>query len=482
MKSHAQVVVIGGGVTGCAILYHLAMMGWRDVVLLERKELTSGSSWHAAGNLFALTSPSIVSVLQKYTSSSIPSWNRRAASHRPSSGRRPALRANETEVEALKVMQSRGRRVGIEFGVHQPGRGKALAPIVETDGLIGILHEPARGHVDPASATNAYAKAARNLGATVYRHTPVIETNQTPDGGWQVVTPEGTITAEYVVNAAGLWAREVGALAGITLPLMPVEHHYLVTETIPEIAAMDHELPVITEAEAGLLQPPGGSGPAARRLREQVLPLGRGRNAARFRSRAAAGRPRAHGGEFPQGGRVHAGLGRGRHQADHQRADDLLARPRALARALSGTVQLHLRLRRDDRLQPRAAASAARSPIGSSTASPLWTSSVGTSPASATTPAWPTPRPGPSTSMSTGPSAISPIRSFPPAVRPRLFRSTDRPEEPGRGVRRGLRLRGTHVVRPVRRAATGRAILSSDQLVRRSRRRVPGGARRGRPV
>ncbi|MEM7223338.1 MAG: FAD-dependent oxidoreductase [Pseudomonadota bacterium] len=261
MKSHARVVVIGGGVTGCAILYHLAKMGWSDVVLLERKELTSGSSWHAAGNLFALTSPSNVSVLQKYTLELYPRLeeeSEQACGYHPTGGLHFAR--NATEVEALKVMQSRGRRVGIESNFITQAEAKEMAPIVETSGLEGILHEPLRGHVDPASATNAYAKAARKLGATVYRHTPVIETNQTADGGWDVVTPEGTITADYVVNAAGLWAREVAALAGISLPLMPVEHHYLVTETIPEIAAMDHELPVITEAEAGYYSRQEGQG------------------------------------------------------------------------------------------------------------------------------------------------------------------------------------------------------------------------------
>ena len=122
------------------------------------------------------------------------------------------------------------------------------------------LWEPTKGHVDPASATQAFATAARALGATVRRHTPVIGTKQTSDGGWEVITPNGSIMADYLVNASGLWAREVGALAGITFPLMPVEHHYLVTEDIAEVTALDFELPNISYPEANVYVRQEGSG------------------------------------------------------------------------------------------------------------------------------------------------------------------------------------------------------------------------------
>lgn len=261
MKSHAQVVVVGGGVTGCSILYHLAKMGWTDVVLVERKELTSGSSWHAAGNLFALTSPSNVAALQKYTIDLYPELEAesgQSCGHHPVGGLHLA-RAKD-EVEALKIARSQGRRNGIEAEFLTLAEARDLAPILNTDGLSAVLFETTKGHVDPSGVTHAYAKAARQRGAEIYRSTPVVETNPLPEGGWEVVTPQGTIRADYLVNAAGLWAREVAALAGIRLPLIPVEHHYLITDVVPEIAAMDRELPTIGESEAGYYARQEGKG------------------------------------------------------------------------------------------------------------------------------------------------------------------------------------------------------------------------------
>jgi dimethylglycine dehydrogenase len=261
MESHARVVVIGGGVTGCAILYHLAKMGWTDVVLLERKELTSGSSWHAAGSLFALTNPSNAAVLQKYT---IDLYPRLEAESGQSCGYHPTggihLARTDDQVTALRLLRSRGKRNGIESEFISLEEARRLAPILKTDGLKAVLHEPIKGYCDPASVTQAYAKAARDLGAKIYRQAPVIETKQRPDGGWNVVTPQGTIHADYIVNAAGLWAREVAALAGAVLPLMPVEHHYLVTETIPEIAELGREIPNISEPSGGYYSRQEGKG------------------------------------------------------------------------------------------------------------------------------------------------------------------------------------------------------------------------------
>ena len=252
MESHARVVVIGGGVTGCAILYHLAKMGWRDVVLLERQELTSGSSWHAAGSLFALTSPSNAAILQKYTIGLYPQLE---AESGQSCGYHPVggmhLARTEDQHMALKLLHSRGKRNGIESEFISVEEARRIAPILDTTGIKAVLHEPIKGYCDPASVTQAYAKAARDLGAKIHRFTPVTATRPLPDGGWEVETPEGNIRADYIVNAAGLWAREVAALAGIDLPLMPVEHHYMVTETIPEIAAFDGEIPNISEPSGG---------------------------------------------------------------------------------------------------------------------------------------------------------------------------------------------------------------------------------------
>lgn len=261
MKSHARVVVVGGGIVGCSVLYHLAKMGWKDVVLLERSELTSGSSWHAAGNLFTLTSPSSVQLLQKYTIELYPrieAESGQPVGYHPTGGLHIA--SSSEERLGLDIERGRARRNGIDCEFISFADAMGMAPILDLAGAQAVLFEPIKGHVDPSSATHAYAAAARKLGATIHRQTTVVETNPTADGAWEVVTTAGTIKADMVVNAAGLWAREVGALAGIVLPLVPVEHHYLVTEMIPEIAAMGRELPTIGDAEAGYYSRQEGQG------------------------------------------------------------------------------------------------------------------------------------------------------------------------------------------------------------------------------
>ena len=250
MQSHARVVVIGGGVTGCSVLYHLAKAGWRDVVLLERQELTAGSSWHAAGGLFTVIGPSTVAAMHKYTFEIYPELEResgQSCGFHDTGGL--TLCRSEAEVESLRVLQSAVRRLGIESEFISLEEARERAPILNTERLVGALWAQQAGHVDPASATQAFAAAARKLGATIHRHCPVIETVALDDGHWQVVTEAGSIEAERLVNAAGLWGREVAAMAGIELPLVPVEHHYLVTEPVPAIEAMRHELPQIEDGE-----------------------------------------------------------------------------------------------------------------------------------------------------------------------------------------------------------------------------------------
>lgn len=261
MEKNARVVIIGGGVTGCSILYHLAKMGWSDVVLLERSELTSGSTWHAAGNLFSLTSPSAAQKLQVYT---INLYNELEAESGQSVGYHPTgglnLASTDEEVLTLKIARAHARRNGVEAEFISLDEARERAPILNTDTLKAAMWEPLKGHVDPSSATQAYATAARKYGAKIYRQSPVIETNSVAEGGWEIITREGTIHADYLINAAGLWAREVGALAGITFPLLAVEHHYLVTESIDVIAELGHELPTISDAEAGFYTRQEGQG------------------------------------------------------------------------------------------------------------------------------------------------------------------------------------------------------------------------------
>ena len=216
MESHARVVVIGGGVTGCAILYHLAKMGWRDVVLLERQELTSGSSWHAAGSLFALTSPSNAAILQKYTIGLYPQLE---AESGQSCGYHPVggmhLARTEDQYMALKLLHSRGKRNGIEIRIHLGGGGPAHRARSSTPtGIKAVLHEPIKGYCDPASVTQAYAKAARDLGAKIHRFTPVTATRPLPDGSWEVETPEGTIRADYHRQCRGTLGAGGGGAGG----------------------------------------------------------------------------------------------------------------------------------------------------------------------------------------------------------------------------------------------------------------------------
>ena len=261
MKSSARVVVIGGGVVGCSVLYHLAKMGWRDVVLIERQELTSGSSWHAAGGLYTVTRPNAVAAAQRYTFniySELEAESGQSCGFHLTGG----LNLCRTREEMLSnlVMQSAVRRLGIDCEFISLTEAKDKAPILETGPLYAALWEEEGGHVDPASATQAFAAAARKLGAVIYRHNPVIETNPLPGGRWQVVTRDGSIECDALVNAAGLWGREVAALAGITLPLMPVEHQYLVTEPVPEIEAMAGELPQINDSEINVYARQEGKG------------------------------------------------------------------------------------------------------------------------------------------------------------------------------------------------------------------------------
>ena len=261
METSARVVVIGGGVVGCSVLYHLAKNGWSDVVLLERQELTSGSSWHAAGGLFTVVRPNAAAEMHRYTFQIYKELEKESG--QPCgfhlTGGLNVCRTQD-EIDSNLMMQSACRRLGIEGHFISLKEVQEKAPILDTSHMIGAFWEEEGGHVDPASATQAFAAAARLLGATVHRHTPVTATTQRPDGTWDVVTNKGTIHAEYLVNAAGLWGREVGRLAGIELPLMPVEHHYLVTETIPMIENLEFELPQINDNETGCYARQEGKG------------------------------------------------------------------------------------------------------------------------------------------------------------------------------------------------------------------------------
>ncbi|WP_298975938.1 FAD-dependent oxidoreductase [uncultured Roseobacter sp.] len=250
MRTHAQAVVIGGGVIGCSILYHLTKLGWTDVVLLERDELTSGSTWHAAANIHGLHDSTNISRIQHYT---MNLYNGLEAETGQSCGVfQPGSLYLAQTVERehqLRLQAAKAKLYGMNF--HEVDRDEAerLHPLVNFDGIRCIMWEPDGGNVDPSGVTNAYAAGARAAGAEIIRFCPVTGTEQQPDGTWIVRTPKGDIATEWVVNAAGLWGREVAALAGITLPLQPTEHQYFVTETIAEIDALDRRLPSVADRD-----------------------------------------------------------------------------------------------------------------------------------------------------------------------------------------------------------------------------------------
>lgn len=252
LKSHTQVVVIGGGVVGCSILYHLTRLGWSDVVLLERKELTAGSTWHAAGGFHTLNGDPNVARLQKYTIDlyhEIEKITGDPVGMHLTGGIN--LASTDGWWDMMKNEAARHKVMGIESELISPEEIRNLCPIVDTSDLKGGLFMADEGHIDPYSITHGYANAAKKQGATIYRHTKVESLNQQGDGGWEVVTDKGAIKAEHVVNAAGLWAREVGEMVGVYLPLHPFEHHYLITEGLPtlEERGKDQEIPTVVDLD-----------------------------------------------------------------------------------------------------------------------------------------------------------------------------------------------------------------------------------------
>jgi len=250
MKRHVRALVIGGGVVGCSALYHLSKLGWRDVALLERKELTAGSSWHAAGAFHALNSDPAMSRLQAYTVALYPELQKISGQdiglHYPGGLN---VAATKERWDLLRADVARHQTMGLDTRLVGPAEIRELCPIMDTRGVLGAIYDPHEGHLDPAGATHAFASAARRNGAEIYRHTRVTALRATGRGTWEVATDTDTIEAEHVVNAAGLWAREVGRMVGVDLPLLPMEHHYLITEDLAELAGASRELPVVVDLD-----------------------------------------------------------------------------------------------------------------------------------------------------------------------------------------------------------------------------------------
>ncbi len=244
MKQNYQVVVIGGGVVGCSVLYHLTKLGWKDVVLIERRELTAGSTWHAAGGFHTMNADTNIAALQGYTIKLYKELEEisglKCGLHH-SGG--ITLATTPDRMDYLKSERAKHRHMGLNTELLTPADIKKLCPITNTTGVIGALYDPLDGHLDPSGTTHAYAKAAKIGGAEIITQNPVLELKPTKDGHWDVVTQNGTIRAEHVVNCGGLWAREINEMVGVYMPLLPMEHQYLVTNEIPEVYNWHTEVP-----------------------------------------------------------------------------------------------------------------------------------------------------------------------------------------------------------------------------------------------
>ena len=250
MKSQYRVVVIGGGVVGSSVLYHLAKMGWRDVVMLERRRLASGSSWHAAGGVHTLNADPNMAALQAYTIDLLPKIEKESGQNigfHMTGGL--TLAGTPERWEWLQSNYRIFQSIGIsDCELLSPEEAQKRCPIMSVDGVLGAMWADREGYIDTTGTVQAYASAARKKGAEYYEEVKVDSLEQLSDG-WIVKTDKGNIKCEHVVNAAGLWAKQVGRMAGIELPVSPLKHHYLITDSIPEVASSDFEMPMTVDLE-----------------------------------------------------------------------------------------------------------------------------------------------------------------------------------------------------------------------------------------
>ena len=255
MKTQARVVVIGGGVVGVSVLYHLTKKGWSDVVLCERTELTAGSTWHAAGLLPLFNMSYCVGQLHKYSVDlykRLPAETGQEVSFHVTGNLR--LATNKQRMDEYHKYCGTANSIGVPFEIVGPKRVKELWPPCNIEGIVGALYHPHDGHIAPVDVTQALATGARNGGAEIYRNTPVTGIAQKPNGEWLVMTPKGDITCEHVVTATGNYARQTAAMVGLDLPVIPVQHQYIVTEPHPELIRRKEqglpEMAVLRESDA----------------------------------------------------------------------------------------------------------------------------------------------------------------------------------------------------------------------------------------
>jgi dimethylglycine dehydrogenase len=251
VKDRYQVVVIGGGIVGCSVLYHLTLRGITDAVVIEREELTAGSSWHAAGGFHAINADTRVAALQLYTIGLYPQVERESGREiglKMSGGLELAGTPERQQwlSQELAWIRAQGHD---DARLVTPEEAVEMVPIIDPAGIYGALFDPDEGNLDPNGATYAYAGAAKKRGAEVIEHNRVLNIALLPNGEWRVETEQGPVIAEHVVNAGGLWARRVGRMVGIDHPLVPMPHHYLVTDDVSQVAAIEGLMPAVTDLE-----------------------------------------------------------------------------------------------------------------------------------------------------------------------------------------------------------------------------------------
>ncbi|MEL6872389.1 MAG: FAD-dependent oxidoreductase, partial [Pseudomonadota bacterium] len=247
MKTRTRAVVIGGGIAGCSTLYHLTQEGWRDVVLVERDELTSGTTWHSAAQV---TNFGMNQTMVGLKSHSIALYRELAEDpeypinyHHADGGIR--LANTQAQMDGYRHFASMAKGMGVDFEVIDAAECVKRHPLISTENLLGGLWDPLDGDIDPAQLCQALARRARNAGAEVYRHTPVTGLTERADDTWTVHTTKGNIDAEIVINAGGYRVNEIGAMMGVTHPVASMEHQYFVTETMPAVRDAGHRMPLL---------------------------------------------------------------------------------------------------------------------------------------------------------------------------------------------------------------------------------------------
>lgn len=250
MTQKVRVVVIGGGIVGCAVLYGLAQKGWSDVILLERRQLTSGSTWHAAGNTtYFGPYPAMTRLFQNSISTYLKAESETDHSvgfHQTGSLR---LAATKDDLQAFHDLTPFYKEMDIPFHVISPEEVKGVHPLLDVSNIHGAAHTPTDGHVDPSGATYAMAKAARQLGAGILTENPVLQLKRR-ENGWLVVAENESYLADHVVMAASFWTRELAMQIGLDLPLYALQHHEVITGPIAELAGLDAELPTVRDPAA----------------------------------------------------------------------------------------------------------------------------------------------------------------------------------------------------------------------------------------